>query len=211
VPAPSVRGADASESKQPSPKIIARKSDGTRSLPLLPAAFKASAAEQRSPWDRVLPGRTLSALDYAALQQASAPDLSDGAPAAPAARPLPGGPGGASPAVSSPRVSFLAASGGGLPGFGVQRSAASASVLLGGGVAGARAVARAVRRSPSMHERMRSLVHHAKARSQSGHAAAAVATAAAAAAGGASGPWRNTSPPQAPGGAFPPADLVTLR
>jgi hypothetical protein len=145
------------------------------------------------------PSRTLSALDYSTLHQASAPDLS---------RPL-GGSGGSfhsTPAGSCVGDMLRAAQPAGMHAaallcrqqFGVQRSAASASALGGSGgggmgaLVGARAAARAVRRSPSMHERMLGLVLSAKERSSLAGSSgctspkgrrASVAAAAAAAAG----------------------------
>lgn len=128
------------------------------------------------------PSRTLSALDYSVLHQASAPDLSAhfGAGAGLSGIPGPaasgqsffapgryGGPRGrrascgpvATAAVPGGALLQLSASAVQQQLLAVQRSPGSATAL-----GGARAAARAVRRSPSMHARMRGLVQSAKER-----------------------------------------------
>jgi hypothetical protein len=162
----------------------------------LPRPLCTQASFFAAPWGRKgahSPSRTLSAMDYSTLHQASAPDLS---------RLVRGGSGHSSfgparggGALGGPRATLLAQ----LQqqhALGVQPSAGSASALLGGGSdrggIGARAAARAVRRSPSMHERMMGLVLSAKERSL-GHQQSAAA--------------RLARAPTAPGH----ADLVALR
>ena len=101
----------------------------------------------------------MSALDYSALHLASAPDL-----LAPSALVSPSGQSFFAPGRYGGGPAQARARGGpaGAPSalLAVQRSPASAAAL-----GGARAAARAVRRSPSMHARMRRLVQSAKERS----------------------------------------------